>query len=71
MSELLNLELCTQLRTKKMYYEVYDDGTGTMGAGTNANYWCCETMGVIGPDDGFVGREECVRSRDCFRSVDD
>jgi hypothetical protein len=71
MSELLNLELCTHLRTKKMYYQVYDDGTGTAGTGANANYWCSKTMGVIGPDDGFVGKRECIRGRDCFRSIDD
>jgi hypothetical protein len=28
-------------------------------------------MKVIGPDEGFVGRQECVRGRDCFRGVDD
>ena len=71
MSELLNLEPCMHLRTKKMYYEEYDDGTGTAGTGANANYWCSQTMGVIGPDDGFVGKRECVRGRNCFRSVDD
>ncbi len=71
MSELLNLEPCLHLRTKKMYYEEYDDGTGTAGTGANANYWCSQTMGVIGPDDGFVGKRECVRARNCFRSVDD
>ena len=30
-----------------------------------------QAMGVIGPDDGFVGKRECVRGRNCFRSVDD
>ena len=71
MSELLNLVPCLHLRTKKMYYEEYDDGSGTAGTGANANYWCSQTMGVIGPDDGFVGKRECVRGRNCFRSVDD
>src|SRR5437870_3298608 len=37
MSETLQLDLCKHLRTKKMYYEVYDDGTGTVGTGANAN----------------------------------
>ena len=71
MSELLSLELCANLRTKKMYYQEYDDGTGTVGTGANAHYWCTRTMGVIGPDDGFVGKKECARSRECFRSLDD
>jgi hypothetical protein len=71
MSELLELETCANLRTKKMYYQVYDDGSGTAGAGANANYWCIRTSKVIGPDEGFVGKRECVPGRDCFRSVDD
>jgi hypothetical protein len=71
MSELLHLELCQNLRTKKMFYQEYDDGTGTVGTGQHAHYWCSKTMGVIGPDDGFVGRKECVYGRDCYRSVDD
>jgi hypothetical protein len=71
MSELLTMELCTHLRTKKMFYAEYDDGTGMTDTGTNANYWCCKTMRVVGPDDGFVGKQECVRGRDCYRSVDD
>lgn len=71
MSELLELEPCANLRTKKMYYQVYDDGSGTAGTGANANYWCVRTMKVIGPDEGFVGKQECVRGRDCFRGIDD
>jgi hypothetical protein len=71
MSETLQIELCKNLRTKKMYYQVYDDGTGTAGTGTNANYWCTRTKTVIGPDDGFVGKQECIRGRDCFVSIDD
>jgi hypothetical protein len=71
MSELITLDLCLHLRTKKMYYEVYDDGTGTAGTGDNANYWCGKTMGVVGPDDGFVGKQECARGRDCYQGVDD
>jgi hypothetical protein len=71
MSELLELELCVHLRNKKMYYEVYDDGTGTAGTGANTNFWCTKTMRVVGPDDGFVGKQECAPGRDCYRSVDD
>jgi hypothetical protein len=71
MSETLDLEMCVHLRTKKMYYEVYDDGTGTVGTGDNANYWCSKTMAVIGPDDGFVDKRECSRGRGCFQGIDD
>ena len=47
MSELLQVESCAQLRTKKMYYEEYDDGTGTVGTGAHAHYWCTNRKSVV------------------------
>ena len=31
--------------------------------------WCYHTQQVIGPDGGFVGPEDCVPGRTCYRSA--
>jgi hypothetical protein len=31
--------------------------------------WCYHTQQVIGPDGGFVGPEDCVPGRSCYRSA--
>jgi hypothetical protein len=32
-----------------------------------AVFWCLNTAGPVGPDDGFVHPHVCVAGRDCFR----
>jgi hypothetical protein len=58
---------CRHLRHKGMYVytdgsggEVHDDYDSTM-------YWCLQTMKGFGPDDDFVGAEDCRNSsRSCY-----
>ena len=50
---------CRYLRSKGMY--VYtDDASGEEPSDyDNTIFWCQKTLKDIGPDDGFVGREDC------------
>jgi hypothetical protein len=62
-----SVEPCRFLRNKGMY--VYTDGLGNEPHADydNTIYWCLKTMKGFGPDDEFVGREECCDgSRSCY-----
>ena len=61
---------CRHLRNKGMY--VYTDGLGgeTHADYDNTIYWCLKTMKGFGPDDDFVGGEECRNSsRSCYEPM--
>jgi hypothetical protein len=61
---------CRHLRSKGMY--VYTDGiSGEEHDGyDNTIFWCLETMKGYGPDEDFVGREECRNpSRSCYEPL--
>jgi hypothetical protein len=58
---------CRHLRNKGMY--VYTDGVGREAHPDydNTIYWCLKTMKEFGPDDDFVGGEECRSpTRSCY-----
>jgi hypothetical protein len=58
---------CRHLRNKGMY--VYTDGSGGEPHADydNTIYWCLKTMKGFGPDDDFVGAEDCRNtSRACY-----
>ena len=58
-----------RLRKKGMY--VYTDGFHAEGGGDydNTIFWCQKTLKDIGPDQGFVGREDCREgSRPCYEA---
>ena len=60
---------CRHLRSKGMY--VYTDDTSTDESldCDNTIFWCQKTLKDIGPDDGFVGREDCCDSaRGCYET---
>ncbi len=60
---------CRHLRNKGMY--VYTDGSGeSHGDYDNTIFWCLKTMTGFGPDDTYVGREECCNvNRACFEPL--
>jgi hypothetical protein len=61
---------CRHLRNKGMY--VYTDGvSGESHDGyDNTIYWCLQTMKGFGPDDDFVGGEECRNpGRPCYEPL--
>ena len=58
---------CRHLRSKGMY--VYTDGVSTNPHEDydNTIYWCLKTMKSFGPDDDFVGADDCRSSmRSCY-----
>jgi hypothetical protein len=60
---------CRHLRFKGMY--VYTDGSSSEETPDydNTIFWCQKTLKDMGPDDGFVGREDCRNSaRGCYES---
>jgi hypothetical protein len=61
---------CRHLRTKGMY--VYTDGSGGEPHDDydNSIYWCLKTMKGFGPDDDFVGRDDCRNAeRPCYEPL--
>ena len=62
--------LCRHLRNKGMY--VYTDGLGGNSHEDydNSIFWCLQTMKGFGPDEEFVGREECRDpARPCYEPL--
>ncbi|OJW12327.1 MAG: hypothetical protein BGO49_20950 [Planctomycetales bacterium 71-10] len=60
---------CRRLRFKGMY--VYTDGFHPEAHDDydNTIFWCQKTLKDIGPDQGFVGREDCREgSRPCYEA---
>jgi hypothetical protein len=61
---------CRHLRSKGMY--VYTDGFGGESHEDydNSIYWCLKTMTGFGPDDYFVGGEDCRNAaRSCYEPL--
>ena len=61
---------CIFLRNKAMYLR------GTVGdpehypEETNApQCWCEQTQHCLGPDSQYVGRQECIPGRECYRET--
>jgi hypothetical protein len=53
------------LRSKGMY--VYTDGSHDDSQDDCAQYWCLRTSKDVGPDHGFVNRDDCRdASRPCY-----
>jgi hypothetical protein len=59
---------CRHLRSKGMY--VYTDASAEEPSDfDNTIFWCQKTLKDIGPDDGFVGREDCRDpARGCYEA---
>ena len=60
---------CRQLRFKGMYVYTDDSASEEPLDYDNTIFWCQKTLKDIGPDDGFVGREDCRETaRRCYES---
>ncbi|AMV38800.1 hypothetical protein [Planctomyces sp. SH-PL62] len=60
---------CRHLRFKGMY--VYTDVSASTEPGDHDNtiFWCQKTLKDVGPDQGFVGREDCRETwRSCYET---
>ena len=58
---------CRHLRSKGMF--VYTDGADSEEQDDydNTIFWCQKTLKDIGPDQGFVGRDDCRdAARGCY-----
>jgi hypothetical protein len=64
----VKLDFCTQLRTKRSYISDDPPATYLTEDVSETGYWCVRTMGVIGPDDGYVCASNCGANRSCYKS---
>lgn len=59
---------CQLLKAKNSFGMLEQGGESWAGIeDPNAQYWCIRTAGAIGPDNGLVGPDVCVRGRKCYR----
>jgi hypothetical protein len=59
---------CSKMRVKNSFGMVESGGSDWSGIyDPNAQYWCTKTAGAIGPDNKFVGPENCIFGRKCFQ----
>jgi len=63
--------ICRHLCSKQMYVFGADAIDPRSHDSSTHQYWCNQTMQVVGPDGGFVHVEECTSERNCFESEDD
>lgn len=63
--------VCRCLRTKTAFGTSVGYRPWQQGASSTAVYWCLNTMGTVGPDEGLVHPHSCQSGRTCFRSADD
>lgn len=60
---------CQYLRSKGMYVYTDDSASEESLDYDNTIFWCQKTLKDIGPDEGFVGREDCRdAARACYES---
>jgi len=60
---------CRFLKAKNSFGMVESGGDSWLGIDdANAQYWCVQTAGAVGPDNGFVSTGKCVKGRKCFIS---
>jgi hypothetical protein len=64
-------EVCRCLRTKTAFGTSIGYRPWQRGESSTAVYWCLNTMGSAGPDDGFVHPHRCRLGRMCYRSSDE
>jgi hypothetical protein len=61
---------CIYLRNKAMYVRGVIGDADNYPDETGAGYcWCNKTQHCIGPDQTYVGREQCVPGRECYRET--
>jgi hypothetical protein len=61
-------EICSSLRSKKLFYQSDEDASDISNAGP---FWCRRTQSLLGPDGKIAGDEECrpSRNRSCCETA--
>jgi hypothetical protein len=61
---------CIYLRNKAMFVRGVEDDPSNFPEESNApQCWCNQTQHFLGPDGEYVGRHECIPSRECYRET--
>ena len=61
---------CIHLRNKAMYVRDCVGDADNFPIETNApQCWCEHTQHYLGPDSQYVGRPECIPTRECYRET--
>lgn len=61
---------CIHLRNKAMYLRGVTGEPDNYPEETNApQCWCNQTQYYLGPDNGYVSRQDCVPGRECYRET--
>jgi hypothetical protein len=59
-------EVCSHLRSKKLFYQSDEDASDITNAGP---FWCARTQSLIGFDGKIAGHEECRLGRSCCETA--
>jgi len=59
-------EICSKLRSKKLFYQTDEDASDITNAGP---FWCARTQSLIGADGKIAGHEECRPGRSCCETT--
>jgi hypothetical protein len=59
-------EICSSLRSKKLFYQTDEDASDVSNAGP---FWCARTQSLIGVDGKIAGHEECRPGRSCCETT--
>jgi hypothetical protein len=59
-------EICSSLRSKKLFYQMEEDASAIENAGP---FWCARTQSLIGFDGKIAGHEECRPGRNCCETT--
>ena len=59
-------EICSSLRSKKLFYQTEEDASAIENAGP---FWCARTQSLIGFDGKIAGHEECRPGRTCCQTT--
>jgi hypothetical protein len=59
-------EICSKLRSKKLFYQTDEDASDVTNAGP---FWCARTQSLIGFDGKIAGHEECRPGRSCCETT--
>lgn len=67
LNELIRIgEICSSLRSKKLFYQTEDDASDIASAGP---FWCARTQSLLGVDGKIAGHEECRPGRGCCETT--
>jgi len=67
LNELISTgEICSKLRSKKLFYQTDEDASDITNAGP---FWCARTQSLVGADGKIAGHEECRPGRSCCETT--